>query len=182
MSKENQTTKLLTTLLLGGGVGVALTLFFALFFGPSGQYLAKNVLLSPRTIEEIRESSIAAGSERYHFAGMTLYQYDPKTDKTESRQLSPTHYALFFDKIQSDRSLSEMSQEIESHFYDPQMTRLVFMIKGGRTKNLSIFQEVQVPRSGNYYRIQLHEAGPGREWVYFEHEGIFRILDGVLQK
>lgn len=157
---EQDIKRLAFVLGLGGFVGLVGVLLLAFFWGPSGRYHLDQVLLSPDTIQKMDE----AGG-RYHLDRITLERFDPKGNKRTTFSISQNQYKRFFTEIMDDQSLKK-DQETIDLFMDPHLTKLTLYVSG------EPFQELQMIRGGNYYRIQLHEDQKRGSWVYFKRPGI----------
>lgn len=168
---KRQARNVLISLFLGLVLGFAVVGFLLYRYNPTGQYLAKNVLLSPKTISKLWYSDVnpkTGGNSRFVFDKIVVERGGKQSVVSEE------NYRKFYHQIQEDKSLVD-TKPFEDQFSEP-MKILIFV----RTESQDawqavekVFQELQILPQGDIYRIQLHEDNPGLHWVYFKHPGIY---------
>jgi len=188
LSPKKQITNFLFVIAAGVIFGFAIVGFFLYRYNPSGQYVAKNVLISPHTLAHLwysDQNPKTGGESRFVFDGVIAEQYSESAQRWIERPISLTVYQKFYRFIQDDVSIKD-AEAVESFFSSVRPLRVKIMV---RTESNAvwqavqeIFQEIQIVRDTGYYRVQLHEDGPGTHWAYFQHRGIYDLAVQLLQE
>lgn len=180
-SKSKQIRVLLGVLGAGLVAGVIIALSMLYYYNPTGSYLAKNVLLDPENAYSLR--FIEPGPKgkslgRYTFEGVYFSYFDPIQKITKSIAVPREKYAAFYQKIAHEESIVDPSYEIQSQFNQPHQGVLAVKVRSvgeDSSKGIEItFSEIDIVNAGDYYRIRLRQSGPGSEWAYFYHPGIYQ--------
>lgn len=159
---------LLSAVLFGGLIAG----FMIYRYGPTGRYIAGNVLLSPGILDKINYPDIHAATgrkARFVFNAAELSVYDKKTGKMLRQTADAEAYQRFYQSVASIESLEKVSGEIKEGFSRSQPATLVitmrpdYVAKGEEPK---IFQVIQFLEN-DYFRIQVPGAGGLEEWAYF---------------
>ncbi len=168
-----QILDIIFVLTLGVGCAFILAMGTLYYFGPTGSYKAGNVLLSPEV-----SSKLANYDTRVEY----LYFNE---DKREWRrvQIGQEAYKKFYDFISEEGSIVIVPEHIIALFNksDPAIIT-VFMKKTAESskEQEASFQEVQILRYDDYYRIQIHDQSEGRNWAYYYHEGMYEESQKLL--
>lgn len=191
-SARKQIFDVLTILILGVTFAFALSLATLYYFGPSGSYKAGNILLSPEVSESLSYyDPNPTGGKPNHFVfdKIELHYLDPKEREWKREKIALENYKRFFEIITSERSLLVVPETILSEFVHESPTTLTVMVKDessrreGASGKMRVFQEMEILKEGDYYRIQIKDAREGENWAYFYHMGIYqKSLQILLEK
>jgi hypothetical protein len=175
MTPIKQIRNLLMVLFGGVAFGVLIFLYFLYYYGPNGQYIAKNVILAPEVIQTMsfKDSNLrTGGNTRFVFQDIEFSYKDLKLNQWHRIKVPLESYAKFYALVSNDRSISP--EGIEDLFR--QSARLILTIKtesNAEWQNSSkTFQEIHFSDEGNHFRVELHQENPSEPWVYFYHPGI----------
>lgn len=190
LSKSSQIRNLI--LILFFGVGTAFILFLAMlhFYGPTGTYLAKNMLLSPETARLLHypENTLASSTNDSRSGPTTIFvfdliefsYYDITLKQVKRIDVDMGKYAEFYAMISNDKSLPDDSSQVKDGFIRPAAySSLIFKIrtesKALRQTPSNIFTEIDLTQ-GDYYRILLRDQSAPEKWAYFYHPGIYKYV------
>jgi hypothetical protein len=80
--------------------------------------------------------------------------------------------------VANDKSLLQPDDSILHLFNSPHASTLTLKVRAAgedSSKGAEMpFYEIVFAPSGDYYRIQLRQSGPGQGWAYFYHPGIYQ--------
>lgn len=179
-SKAKQIRTLLGV--LGGGLiaGLLIALSMLYHYNPTGSYVAKNMLLDPENAYSLRfiEPGSKGKSEgKYAFSGVYFSYFDLANKQMKTIPVSRDKYDLFYRLIADETSIVNPGDDILSLFNQTHPANLALKVRAvgedaSRGIEMSFYEIVFVP-GGDYYRIQLRQSGPGQEWAYFYHPGIY---------
>lgn len=172
----------LTAAILCAGL---LSLVFIYYYGPSGRYVAGNVILDPSVIEQINAQdthSKKGGDLRFSFDRIEFSYYVPKHSQPQIQSVSPANYAKFYSLVSSEKSLEEIPPNIEPLFTQSRpITLSIFMrtIEPSKVKSEpQVFQMIQfIPE--DYFRVQLRDGKDQGEWAYFNHPQLYLEVMGL---
>lgn len=127
------------------------------YFGSSGTYLLRNVLISPEALE------------RVFFDGKGA----------SKKAVSPQSYAAFYELVASERSLPHVTDGIVAQFDQiVPSTLTIFRARDNSEKGDMVFQQIQFIDNGDLYRVQLRSLNQDKpiqeEWIYFRTPGIYK--------
>lgn len=171
-----------------GGIFVAFIIatYMVYNYGPTGRYLAQNVLLSPLYTEKLSYNDVnpkTGGTTRFVFDRIEFAFYDAVQKQWRKIAIDSDHYQKFYDLVAGEQSLQELSSEIEALFSRSNGSTLTLTVKTESNAKLDgttkVFQQVQFVNAGNYYRVQLHETNPSGRWAYFYHKGIYDAVQAM---
>lgn len=184
MTKLNPASKseirnLLAVILSGVLCAFILAGFMLYYYGPTGHYFARNVLLSPSLIMKLnfQETNPKSGEvSRFVFDGIEFSYYDNSKKAWKQTAVSPAAYEKFYELISQDVSLEIAGQDIPNLFLKGNAARLTLKVKKeSKVESSRIFQEVFFANEGDYYRVELREQGYVQgELAYFYHPGIYQ--------
>lgn len=169
-------------LVLGGAIASAclIALYFIVFYGPTGQYIAGQTLLDPAIIERLNYQGEhpRTGKNVYFIFDRAEFSYfDQQKQQSIQKLLSSDDYDKFYRTIQSDKSLATVSSQIQTLFIASHPTLLTTTMRTGEmTKSMSqVFQVIQFV-SEDYYRVQLQGKATEDQWAYFYHPHLYQDL------
>lgn len=183
--RDSSKTKQIKVLLGVLGAGLITGLLFALgllyYYNPSGSYVAKNVLLDPENAYSLRfvEPGPKAKSEgKYVFEGVNFTFFNLQTKIPKTVSIKQEQYKEFYSLIANDKSIVTPSLEIQSLFSSHQQAVLALKVRSVSedvSKGIELtFSEIDFLTEADYYRVHLRQSGPGSEWIYFYHLGIYQ--------
>lgn len=180
MSNQSQASGLIALIASAIVCAVAVTAFMVYQWGPSGSYSIRKTLLDPELIPVLSFNAVNAktGSEdRFVFGKITFSYFNVPEQRMEIETISVQNYSDFYATVNSDRSLAEVSSDIEGLFLRGNPARLLIHTQTESTAKwqeaTQVFQEVQFADEGNFYRVQLREEeAPMDEWAYYYHPDI----------
>ncbi len=161
---KRQIIQLLSVLFAGLLTAVLALAFMVYSWSPSGDYLAKNVLLSPETVGQLSSAKSRLVFDHVEF---------------QNKKVNREAYAKFYDLVSRDRSLSEVSKEVEKLFNSPDLASIVIAVRKGKEGEALPFQEVSF--KGDYFRVELHEERPQDRFAYFYHPQITEQAKAIFQ-
>lgn len=163
-------------MVLGSGVLVALLGVFWMVRvdGYERGLYVKEVLLSPETMEIMGNGKEA----RYRVESIDYSFYN--NGKWDMAPVERGPYVALFGTIAGDRGSTHPDPDIIKLFEDRKVSTLAIYVRKEmpyQKEGLNeLFQQIQVPSSGDYYRIQMHDNENKGNWVYFYHPGIQKEL------
>lgn len=157
---------------------VLLAYFFLYYYNPSGQYLAAYTLLDPSVIEQMNDRNPHSQNKKkipFSFDHIEFSYFNQKNEYHRIEKISLKDYEIFFRKVENEKSLLDVQQNIQNDFSKMPTSLLTIQMKPEERNNngaVQVFQVVQfVPE--DYFRVQLHEKKEG-EWAYFYQQGIYQ--------
>lgn len=172
---SSQIKKLLLVILSGAATALFFSIFFLYFYGPSGSYRIEQVLLNPSVAEVLKYPDVnASGKQRtFVFDHIEFLHFNEGANNWKSQQLTQESYGKFYALISGDKSLSLASDELKNHFYKGNPAIISIVVREEGVSVDQVFQEVQLTKQGDYYRVQIHEQQSLPQWAYFNHPGIY---------
>lgn len=190
-SKMQQIRSLLFVVISGVFIAIVLAVGMLNYYNPSGEYLAKNVLLEPERALSMRFSegnSKQKNHTHFIFDRIEFIHYD-HTNHPITVRINMQKYAAFYDLVKNETSLSVVSNQIEDLFNQSRIASLHLQVREENDKSTSNavinFSVVDFLQSGDYYRVQLRtQNSPGSSipWAYFYHPGIYQDILTLLNK
>ena len=170
-------------IVLGGSVLCAL-IFGGLvlnYYGPGGNYYAKNVLLSPEisSVLYYADTNPKSGAKgRFVFDSINFSHYDDSTKKWLDRSVSQPMYDAFYKLVSGETSVSEIQENIKELFDRNHFSILKLKVRSdnrsGGEGTTKTFQDIHFASQGDYYRVELREEGNRNTWAYFYHPDIYQ--------
>lgn len=149
------------------------------YYGPSGSYQLRNVLLAPGTTQSLRFSE---NNKTLVFHQVQFLYRDPDTRAWTRLELSIDDYAKVYALIESDVSISGDGTDYAPLFEQGQAASLILMLRPEQSYRPATayqpFQEVHF--SGDHYRVELRVEGEGRSWAYYKHDDILKEILAAL--
>lgn len=180
-SARIQIRNLLLVLFSGVGCAVALMLFMLYYYGPSGRYAVKNVLLSPDTIHIISSGGATPKKgvqARLHLDKIELAYWLPEVKGWRRLEIDQEHYMKFYNSIANDNSILEVPEDVVNQFYREHTATLSISVRADSAANSqpspTIFQQVSLPEHGDYFRIQIRSQNTSGDWAYFRHPHVYQ--------
>lgn len=153
--------------------------FMVMNYSPSGNYLLKNVILSPQTAEEVNKSAIIL--EHLEFS-----QWDAASKQWRTQGVNLEQYKAFYALVENDQSLKEPGAEILDAFYRTHPSKLTLFVRSTIDPHPTVksFQAVQFADRKDYYRVELHvdTADEAAKWAYFFHPDIESKVKGLFSQ
>lgn len=179
-SQKQQIRNLLIVLGSGFLAALLLGLFMLHHYGPSGQYLGRDALLSPKMTKQLNYNdynSKTNGNSRFIYDHSEFAYYDDATKQLKKNTVSESHYQEFYDLIGNDMSLLNPTDSDVGRFSKGKPATLTLTVKtdsdAAWQAMTKTFQEVEIVNNGDYYRVELREQNPSGKWVYFYHPNIY---------
>jgi hypothetical protein len=151
------------------------------YLGASGTYRLRDVLASPRTLENISfadSKSTASGRESFVFNKIEFVSADMHGRNWGRFAVSLESYAAFYDRVSHERSVPIVTEDMIAQFSRIVPSTLTIFVTEKGYEN--IFQQVQFIDGGDFFRVQLRSfAQPGEwseMWIYFLHPGIYKEI------
>jgi len=159
-------------LLLSSAIGVAIffSVFMIQYYGSTGDYLVKNVLLSPETAKKL-DFYDGNHQGKFTFDRAEFRYFDDETMSWKVTILDETQYQNLFDILQNESSLTHVDSAVIGHFNLPNPATLTLFVKND--KSTKVFQEAMFVKNDDYFRISLRGDTPAISWVYFYHRKIY---------
>jgi hypothetical protein len=187
--QKQQIRNLLVVLGSGFLAACLLGLFMLYHYGPSGQYLGRDALLSPRMTQDLNYNdynSKTNGDSRFIYDKSEFAYYDTTTKQLKKITVSEKHYQDFYNLIANDISILNPTDLDVGRFSKGNLATLTLLVKtespAAWQAQTKTFQEVQIVPEGDYYRIELREQNPSGKWVYFYHPNIYNEAIGTLSQ
>lgn len=150
-------------------LGCLAAAFMVFYYGPSGTYLMKNVLLSPKVTEPWNGNP-------FYLEQISYSHWDSAAKQWRDQDVSLKQYEAFYELVNEDKSLSTSLPEVSEAFYRTHPSTLTLFIRSEKDSNSRSkpFQSVQFADRKDYFRVELHVDTPDEEmkWAYFFHPGI----------
>lgn len=156
------------------------------YFGSSGTYLMRDILVSPEALKTVL-SSEGVKDEMYVFNKIEFIQADKQGKEWGRFSVSWESYAAFYRDVASQRSLPVVTDEIIAQFEQTTLSTLTIFVRSrdnAASESMNspmIFQQVQFLDESDLFRVQLrsfdHRNAPVEEWAYFRKAGIYQKAD-----
>ncbi len=177
---KQQIRNLLLVIFSGVGLALLVTLLMIFRWGPTGQYLTQDVLVSPDLMTNLAYNDSnpkTGGSSRFVFDRLEYEYYDLEKQLWQKVVVSQDQYAQFFKLVTGERSLLDIKPSLVYEFNQATPARLTLWVRTESVSSLAtkkIFQEVHFSKEGNYFRVQLRQTTSGPTWVYFKRDNIYQ--------
>lgn len=150
------------------------------YFGSSGTYLLRNILVSPETLEKVsfKDYDPQTGKQgRFVFNKIEFVRAGMQGREWGRFAVSKQSYAEFYRRVSSQRSIPMLTDEIVAQFEQIAPSTLTIFARMGENGE-TIFQQVQFLDQGDLFRVQLRHPierrSPRDEWIYFRYPGIYQ--------
>jgi hypothetical protein len=148
------------------------------YFGSSGTYPLREILVPPETIEK---SSWADQSPKERFIPNCIEFIRPSKEGGERFAVTAHAYRAFYKLVYSERSLPVITDTMVNQFTiatPSTLTVYVFSEKKRESAERGKFlQQVQFIHGGELFRVQLRPhpsiESPEERWIYFRYPGIY---------
>ena len=178
MEEKFEIGRLLAVLGSAIAAAVLFAVFMIYYYGPSGEYYVKNILLSPETAARI---DFQDGREegRFVFDRAEFRYFNTEVKSWKTIILDTKAYQAVYDLLENESSVSDVTPDIVDEFNRPNSATLTLYVKNN--KLTKIFQEAVFPLGGDFYRILLRGKDPIGEWGYFHHRKIYdHVLHAII--
>lgn len=158
--------------------GFLLAWIMIMYYGPSGNYIAGQTILSPDIIERInfKDTHPKTGQNvQFMFDHTEFVFFDYLRGSWQQKQISHQSYVKFYGYIANDKSLGDLKEEILDLFQKPSPTALITSVRTDTTPIAKIFQVIQFTKE-DYYRVKLHGQDDEGKWAYFYHSGLYQTI------
>ncbi|MFI5344240.1 MAG: hypothetical protein ACHQUC_08475 [Chlamydiales bacterium] len=156
--------------------GFLLAFIMIMFYGPSGNYIAGQTILSPDIIEKIyfKDTHPKTGQNvPFTFDHNEFVYFDYLRGIWQQKQISLQSYAAFYQYISNDSSLEGVKEEILALFQQSSPTALITTVRTDVSPIAKAFQVIQLTKE-DYYRVKLQGQGDEGKWAYFYHSGLYQ--------
>lgn len=173
---KKQIKQLLFVLSTAVFAGFLLSFFMIMFYGPSGDYIAGQTILSPDIIDKIhfKDAHPKTGQNvPFTFDHNEFVYFDYLRGAWQQKQISLQSYAEFYQYISHDSSLEKVNEEILALFQKPSPIALITTVRTDVSPIAKAFQVIQLTKE-DYYRVKLHGQGDEGKWAYFYHAGLYQ--------
>lgn len=185
---KKQIRRFLSVIAAGVIFGFTIVSFFLYGFDSTGQYAVKNILISPSTLSQLgysEKNPKTGGESRFVLSGIVQEQFNESLQRWIEHPISLGIYQEIYNLIQNDLSLEDQGT-IEALFSTEKPLKMIIMVRtetnGGLQSVEEVFQEIQIIRNAEYYRIQLREDSHDTHWTYFRHQGIYDLAVQLFQE
>ena len=141
------------------------------YFGSSGTYLLRTILISPEVLEKV---SFTRSDSKFVFNKIEFVRAHSQGKGWGRFGVSVQSYAEFYKKVANERSLPVLTDEMLQQFKWITPSTLTISVRARDAE--AIFQQVQFLDQGDIFRVQLHRDRQQEEWVYFSYPGIYKIV------
>ena len=183
---SSATRQIYNLLILAGAsllCGILVAVSLILYYGPTGSYVAGNVLLSPEVLEIVNYKDThpnTGAATSFVFDSIELSYLDPVTKKPRLLQIGVDQYETVYQMIAQDKSLHPVSPEVVKAFYSSYPTTLTIRVKAEKAKNGASKAFQQVIFIEDHYRIELREGKPEDQFAYYSHPHIYKKIINLL--
>lgn len=157
--------------LLGSSVIVAILIVvgFVYYRGASGTHLLKNILVSPKTIEQISSQRKSS----FIFDKIEFVRADASGKSWGRYAVNLQSYGKFFRMVENERSIPRLTDEMIRQFERSPFSTLTIYLRPSRQNAAVFLQQVQFVDTGALFRVQ-RNIDDKEEWVYFSHPRIYQ--------
>lgn len=158
------------------------------YYGPSGIYLAENVILSPSMMDKInyKDSHPKTGQlVRFIFNSIEFSYFDKVSGNLRQFPVDEATYEEFYRLIQSAKGSESIMGEIQEQFDRGLASNLSIMMQTEERVSpptTKVFQVIQFVES-DYFRVQLLQGDNNpNPWVYFYQPGVYQKIMQLFTK
>ncbi len=160
--------------MLSSAVFVAFVVVVCLvyYFGSSGTYLLRDILISPDALKRI---SFTEEDSSFVFNKIEFVRADSHGREWGRFAVSKQSYEAFYKLVAHERSLPRISDEMIQQFAIIVPSVLTIMVQArdneGARGSGSFFQQVEFLDNEDLFRVQMRDSG--ETWIYFSYPGIY---------
>lgn len=173
-----QIRRLLFTVAAAISCALLTSVFLVYYYGPSGNYRAKNVLLSPLTLETLSyndKNPITGGNSRFILKEIRLER------GKEEKRIGEEVYSNFYKKVEDLKSIPA-NEEIAFYFLPNQkLITLSIVVKTADSaawqEVTKVFQRIQFAENRALFRAELREEGSEEQWAYFQYPEAEKLVN-----
>jgi len=167
-------------LMLSSAVMIAFIVVVGLvyYFGSSGTYLLRDVLISPDALKRISFTDYNPDSgdqSRFVFNKIEFVRAESRGKGWGRYAVSKQSYEAFYKLISNERSIPQISNEMILQFDRIVPSTLTIFIQArdneGRAQDGTIFQQVEFLDKEDVFRVKMRDSKD--TWVYFRYPGIY---------
>jgi hypothetical protein len=176
---------ILLVLLSAMGTAAMAVAFLVYTYGPSGQVITRNVLLSPQALSSLSytEPTPNGAGRRMVFDSVQFNYHDGSGRRWLKDAVAIQRYAAFYALIEDERSVAELVPALEADFAGvAESVTIVVRIEGSSRGDVEAFQTIELAGSGDAFRIQLRSDPSDRSWAYFYYPYITTKAYQTLQE
>lgn len=167
-------------LVLTSAIACALLLSLAMLYhyGPSGNYIAKNVLLAPELLSSLSYEDHNPNSGKqalYTFDRIAYTYWDKESKKWKQINIDRQLYEKFYQMIAGEKSILDVPTNLVDLFLNTKSSSLIIFVDADRKSAMrndeKPFQSVEFLQNGDYFRIELREEKING-WAYFHYPAV----------
>jgi len=169
LSKRKEVCQLLSLLASAFLVGCFIVIGIVYYYGAPNTYLLKNVLISPKTLEQI-------AAKKYDHVSKNPFSFVFNQSEEQKRvEISLSMYKKFYFHLKNERSL-KINPELTKKFEVSIPASLTIFLEEALNKKI-VFQRIEFLKD-DLFRVTLSkerkEFQQGEEgWAYFSSDGIY---------
>lgn len=163
-----------------------LAIYMIQHYGPSGQYLAGNTILSSDVMNKMHykdKHPTTGDSIRFVFNGIEFTYFDKLNGRQRRLPVDSVAYETFYHWVSSTPSVKDPTNEVKELFDRGLVATLHILIQNDTSSSLAIktFQLIQFAEN-DYFRVQLKESRNPEEWAYFYQPHIYQNIMRLFTK
>ncbi len=167
-------------LMLSSAVFLAFLIVVGLvyYFGSSGTYLLRDVLISPDALKRISFSDYDQETgERspFVFNKIEFIRAESRGREWGRYAVSKESYEEFYNLVSHERSIPQVSDQMIEQFETIVPSTLTIFVQArdnkGTRENGFIFQRVEFLDREDVFRVQMRDSQGS--WIYFSYPGIY---------
>ena len=175
MKKERMDVRKLLLLLASASfIAFLAVVGLVYYFGTSGTYLLRDILVSPETLEQ---NSLTHPEGNFAFNKIVFVRSEKHGQRWEHFAVSPQVYKNFYKLMYSERSVPVITDTMVNQFNSIAPSTLMIFVQEEIVGEEKIFQQVQFIDNGELFRVQFrpfqHTEMPRETWIYFRYPGIY---------
>ena len=180
-SANLQIKRMLSTILAAMICAIAIAVYTIYSYGPSGRYIAGNIILSPHVLERMNVKDLNSKTSHptsFIFDSIEFSYFDKLKSELRQLKVDLITYEKFYTIVASDKSLKDIAKEIEEEFNQGLLATLMLMMRTDSVSSLpttKIFQVIQYSEH-DYFRVQLQGGNGTNEWAYFYKPYVYRDI------
>lgn len=179
---KKQIRNILTLLLAGVLCGGLIAGYMIYRYGPSGKFIAGNIILAPETLDKINfadPDSKGRGKTRLVFDGAQFSFFEKNIGKVQKFPVTMENYEQFYNRVKPLVSLEKVEDKVKRLFDSHEIAILSITMRPEYSYKdqtaVKLFQVIQFIES-EYFRVQVPGAGGLDEWAYYYEPGLYPQL------
>lgn len=168
ISAKQQIRTLLSVIAAAVAFALVIAALMVSGYGPSGNYLLRNVLLSPQIAETLSGQPVV-------FDHLEFSEWNAQNKIWNKSQIDLSRYNKFYSLVADDQSLEVLSSEIVEAFYGVNPSVLTLYVRAAKeSSNVKPLQVVQFANGKDYFRVEMpiDTLDENAKWAYFFHPSI----------